>query len=422
MKILVKVLVIALVAVTCAAADGKSAKPAGRTFIVVFDFSGGKIGRQLADKVRLRLRRHKDCEVIDRLTTQEFSGPLSSQTDRKKVVKLMKSLACRMAIYGTAKKVGQDVAVEARCIDLRDPKRAGGWKKVFSDSTERSCPLIARRIVETVRGKKEWIPPQYGDEEEPKAAQLGKSLNINGDFEKGRKGWDQPDNVSTFLVKGPKRRGTILRVRTDLKRDPWLEYRRKILLGKADTSKPPKIARDTSYGSVAGLEGVHFCSHWIKATAGQRYWLMADCKGLTAGMFFPKVFVKGFKDWSAHADGLPESSLAALSMTPKQFADLSKAEQKKLVANDIKKHPERYRRECYRWYLACRCETGWNHFAAPFPPRGGLPKNVQWLQIQIYSYWPPGEYLWDNVLLYKDPKQKTPLAEEKPRTKNFDKR
>ena len=62
----------------------------------------------------------------------------------------------------------------------------------------------------------------------------------------------------------------------------------------------------------------------------------------------------------------------------------------------------RYVRECYRWYLSCAGAPGeWNHFAACFPPRGGLPADVDFLQIQIYSYWPPGEYLWDNVLLYE---------------------
>jgi len=39
--------------------------------------------------------------------------------------------------------------------------------------------------------------------------------------------------------------------------------------------------------------------------------------------------------------------------------------------------------------------------------------------VQIYSYWPPGEYLWDNVHVYADPRQKAPLPEVKPRTPNF---
>jgi hypothetical protein len=79
----------------------------------------------------------------------------------------------------------------------------------------------------------------------------------------------------------------------------------------------------------------------------------------------------------------------------------------------------RYVRECYRWYLPCRAPQGeWSHFAAPFPPRGGLPDDVEFLQIQIYSYWPPGEYFWDNVKLHADPRQHAPEPEARPRTPN----
>ncbi|GAG04372.1 unnamed protein product, partial [marine sediment metagenome] len=63
----------------------------------------------------------------------------------------------------------------------------------------------------------------------------------------------------------------------------------------------------------------------------------------------------------------------------------------------------------------------WDHLAAPVPPRGGLPANVEWLQLQVYCYWPPGTYKWDNVHLYKDPRQKAPLPEEGARTPNFGK-
>lgn len=378
----------------------------GKRFAVIFDFaSPDGYGKALADSVRLRLRRHREFDVLDRITTQESSGALASQVKRAEVVKLMKALACDLAIYGSVHKTGADVRVEVHCVDIfnPDPKRKGGWRvKVFSNDTERSRAIISRQIVRAVRARAEWAPPQYGDEVEPK--RFGKPLNTNGDFEKGRAGWDAPDLVSTFLVAGPPGRGTILRVRTDLARDPWLAYRRELRLGRTDPSRAPKIARDVSYGSVAALEGVHYRSEWIRATPARRYWLLADHKGRGGA----KVFVKGFRDWSAEADGLPESSLAGLGITPRQFADLPAARRKELIAADVKKHPASYRREVYRWYLNCKeARDRWLHISAPFPPRGGLPKNVQWLQIQIYSYWPPGEYLWDNVFLYADPRQAT---------------
>jgi hypothetical protein len=106
-----------------------------------------------------------------------------------------------------------------------------------------------------------------------------------------------------------------------------------------------------------------------------------------------------------------------MNTSPEQFAALGEAQRKKLVTEAAKKDPKAFLRECCRWYLNCRGEDGkWNHLAAPFPPRGGLPADVQWLQIQVYTYWPAGTYRYDNVLLYKDPRQKAPLPEEKPRT------
>ena len=44
---------------------------------------------------------------------------------------------------------------------------------------------------------------------------------------------------------------------------------------------------------------------------------------------------------------------------------------------------------------------------------------MEYLQIQAYCNWPPGEYLFDDVHLYADPRQEAPLAEEPARTPGF---
>ncbi|HUU59131.1 MAG TPA: hypothetical protein VMZ50_06275 [Phycisphaerae bacterium] len=389
-----------------------------KAYVVVFDLAcaRGEYGKMLADSVRLRLRRHEEYFVLDRLSTQDLSGPVPLNRPEEKVVEVMTTKAgCNIGIYGDVTVQGANVKAKVRCLDLSGGKRRA-WTRTFSDDTQRARGEIARMIVEALTGKPEWIPPQYGDEPEPK--KLGKPVNLNGDFESGRRGWDEPDNVSTFLVKGPKGRGTILRVRTDLARDPWLEYRRKLRLGLADPKNPPKIPTDTSMGSVAGLEGVHYRGGWIAPKAGWRYWLTVEankCGGT------PKVFVKGFIDWARKADGLPESSLVALGLTPEKFAALPPEKRKALIAEDARKHPDRYRRESYRWYLNLRGPNEWHHYASPCPPRGGLPANVRWLQIQIYSYWPPGTYLWDDCFLYEDPGLKGPVPEEPARTEKFEK-
>jgi hypothetical protein len=325
-----------------------------------------------------------------------------------------------VAFWGTVRKNGAGLTADVRCATVGDAAPSvAAWRKEFSDTTERAGGLIAKGIVEALTGHEEWAPPQYGDEKEPDWKAVGKPINLDGDFEQGGKGWQSPDNVASFLEAGPVGRGTILRIRTDLQRDPWLEYYRNLRLGLADANRPPAIGKDTSYNSVAGLEGVHFNSDWLPAEPGRRYWLTADVK--KAGGT-PKVFVKGFIDWSAHADGLPELSMVERKLTPQAFAALPAEERKKLIAEDSKAHSDRYRRESYRWFLNCnQKENDWTHCAAPFPPRGGLPRNVQWLQIQVYAYWPPGTYYFDNVNLYKDPAQKGLAPEEPARTESFEK-
>ncbi len=413
------------------APSGAQGQPAGAStrpvrYVVVFDFacpSSPRLGRQLADSVRLRLGRHKEYSVIDRLTTAEMTPPggLPLSAPQAKVVEMMKEQwAVTVAIFGQLEKLGRTARAEVRCVDIAGP-RPVDWTKVFSAEGERARGLMARQIVEAIRGRAEWKPPEYGDEAEPK--EFGPPLNVNGDFESCPAGWQRPDNVSMKIVPDPRpgRKGHVLRLFTDLDREAWLKYQRDLRLGRADPARPPRIGTVANkYATVAGLEGVHFRSNWIPARPGQRYWLVADMKGKTAGMFFPKIFVKGFADFSALADGLSEVSLNEMKMTPEQFARLPVERRKKLIAQDAARHPERYRREVYRWYLACRNEENvWKHYAAPFPPRGGLPRVVQWLRIEVYAYWPPGEYLFDDVHLYADPRQKAPLPEEKPRTPSY---
>ncbi len=398
----------------------KPEKARYKAAVIVFDFecSEGELGFLLAESVRERLQNNHKGEfiVIDRISTKDMSPPVGIGSDPNAVAAFMRNKAgCNVAIFGTLKKAGDAFTAEVRCIDEANPKAEGGWKKTLRYAGERSRGEIAKQIVEAITGQPEWVPPQYGDEPEPKS--FGKPLNPNGDFEQGRTFWDPPDNCAIFLEKA-EGHGNVIRIRTDLPNDPWVEYHRNIILGLADPTKPPTLPRDTSYGSVGGLEGVHYASGWIDATPGWRYWLTADTKFPGGGL---KIFVKGFFDYSDKADALPERSLVRLKLTPQQFANLPREQQKKMIAEDAKAHPDLYRRECYRWYINCKGgPKEWSHNASPFPPRGGLPANVQWLQIQIYAYWPPGEYFLDNVNIYKNPDQKEPIAEEAARTNSFE--
>jgi len=419
-------------ALAAPAARGDANQPAtapAKIAVCVFDFDcpgNAEYGKKLANAIRMRLARHEPFDVMDQLTTAELAGALPAATSPDKVADMMtKRLAVAVGVYGTVAKDDRGVKLQLACVDLRDSAMQKTWRKDFADATQRPEAVIGKAAVEAVTGADEWVPPQYGDEPEPAAAELGQPINTNGSFDAAgpggqggagpqdpSRGWQRPDNVASFLEPGPAGRGRVLRVRTDLARLPYMNYIRDIRMGRASPDNPPAVATQTGYSCLGGFEGVHFKSDWIKATPGQRYWLLADFDRPGG-----KVFVKGFKKTDFALDGLPESALAALNLTPEKFAELPESQRKKLVAEAAQKDPKAFLRECYRWYLNCRGDEGkWNHLAAPFPPRGGLPADVEWLQIQVYTYWPAGTYRYDNVQLYKDPRQKAPLPEEKPRT------
>lgn len=408
--------VAAIVPVPFGRAAAEPAEEAAKTVVVVFDFTGeGELGKKLADSVRLTLARNagKQFEVIDQLTTQESSQPTGADAKVKDVTALMKEqFSAAVGIMGSAKREGGGLSVEIRCIDLRPGAKDGGWTQTFSDGSERAAAVISRAIGEKVTGGALWKPPETGDLKEP--TNFGKPENLNGNFENGSTGWAKPDNVSTFLEKGPAGRGMVLRMKNDLARDPWLEYRRDLMFNKASPNNPPKIAQDTTYGGLAGMEGADYISEHFKATPGQRYWLTLDTKGVNSA----KVFIKGWKRAVAAEDGLSETALKELRITPEAFARMTEAERKKLIDADIKKNPKRYLSQCWDWHMNLKGDKEWTHHALWFPPRGGLPKDVELLTIKILTIWPPGETLYDNVYVYKDPNQKGALDEEKSRTPN----
>jgi TolB-like protein len=403
-----------LAVVLAALGDEPEGKPTVVRAVVVDFAAGGEDGMRMADSLRLKLRRNDGYDVLDRLTTQELQRRFANEGPVALAAAVAKVNDAQLVLWGRVERRGEQMSVTVEALDHRPGSQRARWDATFTDDTARWRAVAGKEIVELITGEAQWTPPQYGDEAEPEA--FGKPLNGNGGFD-DEGGWTAPDGVGIFITDGPKDRGKVLRIRTDLSREPYLAYRDALASGEVSADDPPEIATDTSYGCIGGIEGVHVRSTWIKAKPGQRYWLTADMTFIGGKAAEAKVFIKGFLDAPHLADGLHEQSLRERGLTPQTFAAMPEDERAELIKADAAAHPERYRRECYRWYLACgNTAKEWQHFAAPFPPRGGLPDNVQWLRIDIFTYWPPGEYLWDNVHLYADPRQAAPAAEEKPRT------
>jgi len=374
--------------------------------LAIFDFSSAsQDGCDLADAVRMKLSRVEDSwKVIDTQSMRELNIPTPKiDASSEELATLLKEhVGVEVCVFGSLTRQGEKYVADVRIFDSRD-KNPQIRKYTFTDNTQRWRGVIAQKIVEVFTGKIAPLPPQYGDEPFPPADKLGAPINANSSFDAEKfAGWESPDNVACFIVSNPAG-GKMLRIRTDLDRDEYLAYRKALLAGEASTESPPQIKSASDANSIAAQEGVHYKSDFIPANVNGIYWLCASCRFIPAKGFSvsatPKVFVKGFKVIPAAFDGLPESSLKKLKMTPAEFSALSPEKRRELIATDARENPKKYLRECYRWHLNCPASLAWKTYQGKFPPSGKLPADVQFLQIQIYSYWPAGEYFWDNVIL-----------------------
>jgi len=389
-------------------------------------------GEDLSDRIRMGLKKYgaEEFELIDRYTIRSAGcGARKTDTKRADIEELLTdTFYANVMVFGTlehVKKGERERAthswkVSVRIVDLREGSPLDEWKESFTDNTERGAGVIAAKIYEKISGKARWIPPQTGDVPEPE--NFGKPKNINHDFSAGGKGWNPIDNASTFIVKDPDgQRGNVLKIMNNFDRQQWRDYRRALMFGQASTAKPPKLRIDDSMGGVAGLEGTDVVSDYFAPRDGWRYWLVinggrGEATVPAEGPPKAKVFVKGWIKTELAEDGLSETALIQMKMTPQAFAKLPPERRKALIEADRKKNPTRYVREVWR-YQGGVGGTAWMRHAEIFPPRGGLMKGLDFLHIKILSYWGPGTMYFDNVAVYEDPGTTAPLDEEKARTK-----
>lgn len=196
------------------------------------------------------------------------------------------------------------------------------------------------------------------------AEHKGKTGNmvINGNFELGRDaplGWQRIDNLTTFWEKDAKGNHYI-RIDTDV-------YKKEAFKRKAELDRNPNapawkktVTRGEKYNTIGGTYGVSLYSKDIPVEQGALYRLRVRFKGSDGGLdFVPKVFVKGY----ARVRG-------------------------------------RYRK-LYQMYKACRATQGqWAWYERTFSPAAKTP-SVEYIVVQLYAYWPPGEYCFDDVSIVK---------------------
>lgn len=222
---------------------------------------------------------------------------------------------------------------------------------------------------------------------------LGPNLLPNGSFEQGRywpAGWDPVDRLGTFWVKGGTRGERCVRLYTNVLDTQWNTWHEKVLAhvkrleqrtdGKPQSLPrnplpPPPAKKPTSppyYDTVAGMHGIHYRSRLVKVKPRAIYRVSVDARVERGGD--PKVFTKGF----FHHRGLRRNAGRA----PMTLTD---------------------------------CGEKWQRYARIFHPSdwkstlNDRPITPELLQVQLYAYWPVGDYFFDNVRLeivgYSEPEE-----------------
>lgn len=362
--------------------DGKADQPADAAqpaFVIIFDFDApdlGKLGEQLSRSVFGKVKRQQveGMTLIDPMTAADASQRYKVNYDAapaRVATVLSGELAANVGVVGRLSRQGESYTAKARLIDLRTRGDDWTWERTFTAEGERARGLLADQIAQVVTGLKVDKPLEVGYDPEPD--KLGPAVTPNGDFETENKekpgtpaGWGPIDGLTTFWEKDPAgRRGQILRVNTDVYEWQWKAWRAKLAKGAKPADAPRRVpTKGPKYDTVAGTYGIHVHGQDIDAKPGMRYRVLADMKGKTTDFFFPKVFVKGYREIKTADESEPQY------------------------------------REVWRTYLACRNFEGeWKHYSQTLLPAAGVQK----LRVIIYSYWPPGVYEWDNVRLVEEP-------------------
>ncbi len=217
------------------------------------------------------------------------------------------------------------------------------------------------------------------------------NLLANGSFEKGRYwpyGWEAVDGLTTFWHAGGSNGQRCIRIDTDVLDAQWKAHSEQVR-GAVEAaarraggdpqsaplnplpSTPERVpTQPPYYNTVAGLHGVHYRSAYVKAQPGAVYRFSVDARTEAEGE--PRVFIKGFFD-------------------------------QEMMTRD---GPRVVRRNAYRAPMILDpCDKQWRRYVREFHPSrskstlGDKPLKTEWLQVQIYAYWKPGNYYFDNARL-----------------------
>ncbi|MCX5659117.1 MAG: hypothetical protein NTW19_05260 [Planctomycetota bacterium] len=250
-------------------------------------------------------------------------------------------------------------------------------------------------------------PPAKAPEAAPAAVPVAapapapgvENLIRNGDFEQpndtndGPKFWQPVDNLVYHWATDAEapERGKVIKIDTGVHESQAYDWWTERFVKGAPLANAPAKTPGAYMDSIGALDGGFFWSDYIPIKPDKAYMVYVDVKG--GGC---KVFVRGYE-----------------KEVPLSFADEEPATQQVFrqarnePENDASGKPIRYRlRYSYTKWFSAGGGGKWQTYSLDkpaHPTSRELTKNVRFLRVMLYPYWPNGEYMFDNVRVVEVP-------------------
>ena len=237
------------------------------------------------------------------------------------------------------------------------------------EQQEPDLATLRERFARSTRGLTREAQPGTAEEAPPAGP-----MPLNGDFEKEAKqrgsplGWDRVDNLTTFWVKDPfpgpggRPQGRVLKMDTDVLESEWL--RRKEELRKDPDARPwtkTLVEPSRQYATVGATYGVSCYSAAMPVVKGRAYRITLDFRACAPDGGISKLWVRGYG------------------------------------RREVRGKPE-WRRIYDSLHTLRTDDPTWHTYTNVFHPTKNTPR-VERMRVMLYSYWPRGEYRWDNVVI-----------------------
>ena len=276
----------------------------------------------------------------------------------------------------------------------------------FAEDENKSTPAAVPSPAPAKSGNQglsklqEAAPAKPATKETIESLSIKTNLLLNSSFEQGNADntgpahWSPIDGLVyqwTTDINAPGR-GKVLKIDTDIYQRQayawWIEH---FIHGKPLSDAPKKEeTTGPKWDTIGGLDGGFYLSDFIPIKDGGAYMVMLDIKGPGC-----KVFVKGYTQKGK--DKVPNNEFADENPAVKEL--FRKAKNDPLL--DEKGRPIKYRLNYgYSFWFPAGGSNEWQtytHESGKRPNGRDLTKDIKYIRVMLYPYWPATTYMFDNI-------------------------